>query len=93
MLLDNPMESKLGALLRHEALSNPDKALRVIVVVSEPSTIDELINLGELQVTRVLRLINGVAGHVQAKDLFRLSQSPIVRSIELDHRVSIEASP
>lgn len=87
------MESKLGALLHHEALSNPDKALGVIVIASEPATVDQLINLGELQVTRVLRLINGVAGQVQAKDLFRLSQLPIVRSIELDQRVSIEASP
>ena len=86
------MESKLGAVLRHEALSNPDKALCVIVIASEPATIDQLSNLDELQVTRVLRLINGVAGRIQAKDLVRLSQSPIVRSIELDQRVSIEAS-
>ena len=87
------MESKLGPVLRQEALSNPDKALPVIVIASERGTVDELSNLGELQVTRVLRLINGVAGQVQAKDLFRLSQSPIVRSVELDQRVSIEASP
>jgi len=82
------MRIKLDKSLR-KALADPDEIISVIVIGTSPSALDQLLKVHELRVIRVIGFINAIAARIQAKDVVSLSESPFVRSIELDQEASI----
>ncbi len=86
------MNSKIDEPLR-ALLSNVDVVLDVIVVGVNHSAFEQLCNVPELRVRRRIEFINAVAGGIRSQDVVPLSESPLVRSVELDKEVSTQNPP
>lgn len=86
------MNSKIDEPLR-ALLSDVDVVLDVVVVGVDHSAFEQLCNVPELRVRRRIEFINAVAGDIRSQHVVPLSESPLVRSIELDKEATTQNPP
>ena len=83
-------DSKIDESLRM-LLSDMDVVLDVIVVGVDHSAFEQLCNVPELRVRRTIESINAVAGGIRSQHVVPLSESTLVRSIELDKEAATQS--
>ena len=79
---------KLDPEIRKKS-TDPEQTLDIVIVLTDASAIDTISGLKELEVKKVIRFINAIAGRMKIKDALALSSNPAVESIELDREASI----